>query len=82
MNSGKIVTALIDSGATHSFVAEAVAQDLGATMKESSTMVVALADGSEYQSTQTASLELYLVPKDGSDLGGKISEQFQVMPEL
>ena len=43
-------------------------------MMESAPMVVALADGSEYKSTQVAKMDLYLVPKEGSDHGAKLTE--------
>ena len=51
-------------------------------MTDSTPMVVALADGTEYSSKQVANLDLFLVPKDGSDHGAKLSEKLQVLPKL
>ena len=53
-----MVSCMVDSGATHSFVTKAVAEAVGQRVENQQTLVVTLADGSNVTTTDAVGLTL------------------------
>ena len=53
-----MISCMVDSGATHSFVIKAVAEAVGQQVDNDQTLVVTLADGSTIKTTDAVHLSL------------------------
>ena len=54
---------MVDSGATHNFLAQSLVAELGAEVATAPMMVVTLADGTEYKTETSTIIKLAVVAK-------------------